>query len=253
MPVLSGLSLVITAVVLFGLGILTGYLFASTRARLEGGGRTPAELKRDLDDYQERVDDHFVTTNELLGRLTAQYREVYAHMANGARELCRNNEARIDDHLALAAPAAERAAAEDGDATDSAALGAAALAAGTGGTLADAGGADSADQDEAGADSAEAPETFATADGENDADDAVAGSASTVAAPAHDAPAGSADSDAAMRAEDVATDAQPAATAEQVVAHDVATADTDSRDATDDNDDEAAARAVAAAPAERAA
>ncbi|MEQ8230289.1 MAG: DUF1043 family protein [Gammaproteobacteria bacterium] len=148
MPTLSGFGLVVTVLAFFGLGILTGYVFASMRARLDGGGRTPVELKQDFDDYQARVDDHFVTTNELLGRLTAQYREVYAHMAAGARDLCRNEASRIDDPLALDAPPA--AAGNGADDRTAAALEQAAVALGS---AAVAAGAATAAEDDA-ADSA---------------------------------------------------------------------------------------------------
>ncbi len=133
MTTLSGLGLVIMALALFGLGIITGYALASMRARMEGGGRTPAELKQDFDEYQDRVDTHFAKTNALFARMTAQYREIYAHMSSGAQDLCRDADARFDDHLALDAPAADpriEAAREDGaaDAVAASVLGAVAVA-----------------------------------------------------------------------------------------------------------------------------
>lgn len=101
MLTLSGPALIFTLLALLALGALAGYAFASMRARLDGGGRKPAELKREFDDYRSKVDDHFATTNELLQGLTAQYREVYAHMASGAQELCDVEPARFDEHLRL--------------------------------------------------------------------------------------------------------------------------------------------------------
>jgi len=110
---ISGVWLVATVLLLLSLGMLAGYAMASIRARLDIGGRTPAELKQDFDQYQSKVDRHFETTNELLERMTAQYREVYAHMAASARELCSAPDARIDDHMRLIALEQMREEAEE--------------------------------------------------------------------------------------------------------------------------------------------
>lgn len=103
MITLSGAWLLVTVLTLLALGMAAGYALASMRARRDIGGRTPVELKQDYDGYQQKVEKHFVTTNELLERMTAQYREVYAHMADSARDLCSAPDIRIDDHMRLIA------------------------------------------------------------------------------------------------------------------------------------------------------
>lgn len=54
-----------------------------------------ADLERDLDatlgrlgDYRREVEKHFGQTSDLFRDLTRQYTTLYAHLAEGARELC---------------------------------------------------------------------------------------------------------------------------------------------------------------------
>lgn len=50
-----------------------------------------AELRRAQDEaesYRGRVVDHFYGTSEQLRALTLRYRELYVHLADGARTLC---------------------------------------------------------------------------------------------------------------------------------------------------------------------
>lgn len=64
-----------------------------------GSSRRTAERARDLEDrlqlaedemnqYRAQVSDHFSDTSKLLRDLTLQYRNVYEHLADGARTLC---------------------------------------------------------------------------------------------------------------------------------------------------------------------
>lgn len=75
-------------VLLPAFGGLVGYLVAGDRMRRAAGGRTPAELREELETYREDVTSHFQETAELLDGMTAQYRAVYTHMAQGAQTLC---------------------------------------------------------------------------------------------------------------------------------------------------------------------
>lgn len=51
------------------------------------------EVERSHQQYQDDVAKHFVHTAELVNRLTESYRDVHAHLADGAQSLCANNEA----------------------------------------------------------------------------------------------------------------------------------------------------------------
>ena len=51
-------------------------------------------LQNEFRDYQDRVGDHFTTTARLINKLTDSYKDVHEHMANGAEELCEDEEVR---------------------------------------------------------------------------------------------------------------------------------------------------------------
>lgn len=50
------------------------------------------EVERVHQKYEEDVANHFVQTADLVNRLTESYRDVHAHLAEGAQSLCGNNE-----------------------------------------------------------------------------------------------------------------------------------------------------------------
>lgn len=74
-------------------GALLGYVVAGDRLRRAAGGRDPAELREEMEDYRREVNSHFQETAALLDGMTAQYRAVYMHMAEGAQKLCDTDDA----------------------------------------------------------------------------------------------------------------------------------------------------------------
>jgi uncharacterized membrane-anchored protein YhcB (DUF1043 family) len=93
-----------------GLGLLVGILFGRR------AGRTAARRARDLEDqlvaaedemkrYRAQVSEHFSETSTLLRDLTLQYRNVYEHLADGARTLCPDGARLLAPSLAEALPA----------------------------------------------------------------------------------------------------------------------------------------------------
>ncbi len=65
--------------------------------RSDEGGRTQIaddmqELQTHQQQYEEEVARHFARTAELVNNLTESYRDVHAHLAQGARSLCGDNE-----------------------------------------------------------------------------------------------------------------------------------------------------------------
>ena len=71
-----------------GLGLMFGRGDRAVRAeasRLEAEAR---EAKRQLQEERARIEKHFGQTSELFRDLTSQYTELYAHLAEGAREFC---------------------------------------------------------------------------------------------------------------------------------------------------------------------
>ncbi len=72
--------------VVFGLGLARFVLPEARRAR-----RLEEELdntRKEVAAYKARVADHFQRTGELIGQMTASYKAVYDHLAEGAQALC---------------------------------------------------------------------------------------------------------------------------------------------------------------------
>lgn len=73
-------------------GLLIGFL---TGRRASPDAQQTRELERQLEDarsaresYENRVNAHFADTASKLNMLTANYRDVYEHLANSATDLC---------------------------------------------------------------------------------------------------------------------------------------------------------------------
>lgn len=58
------------------------------RAEVRAGVEALERTREELEGYRGRVTEHFAGTSDLLRDLTLQYRAVYDHLAEGARELC---------------------------------------------------------------------------------------------------------------------------------------------------------------------
>ena len=81
-------ELVALLILLPALGAAIGYVFANDRTRKATGGKSPAELREEFEEYRAGVNTHFQETATLLDGMTEQYRTVYVHMAKGAFDLC---------------------------------------------------------------------------------------------------------------------------------------------------------------------
>ena len=76
------------------LGALLYHLLSGSKTR---NGRLEGqldEMQREFKEYQDKVGDHFTTTAHLINKLTDTYRDVHEHMANGAENLCEDEEVR---------------------------------------------------------------------------------------------------------------------------------------------------------------
>lgn len=88
----SPLLLAIIALLFVGGGVLIGLAFGRGTQKL---AKRCEELEIELDgareefaDYRRQVGQHFDQTGALLRAMTLQYRTVYEHLADGARNLC---------------------------------------------------------------------------------------------------------------------------------------------------------------------
>lgn len=78
----------VVALMGFAVGIFLGWVITSLAARRGAGGKTVADMEREMEQYREQVDDHFARTAELFKDTTEKYRDLYEHLAGGAQTLC---------------------------------------------------------------------------------------------------------------------------------------------------------------------
>jgi len=79
---------VVVGLLVLACGIVVGRLTSAAAKRV---GQLEVELERARQDsarYRAQVNQHFVKSAELLGVMTASYRSVYEHLADGAKALC---------------------------------------------------------------------------------------------------------------------------------------------------------------------
>ncbi len=71
-------------------GLVIGFIIG-WMSRSSGDGEKLAEdlkkTQQELEQYRREVGGHFAQTAELVGKMTAQYRAVYEHLAEGAHRL----------------------------------------------------------------------------------------------------------------------------------------------------------------------
>ena len=90
-----GSTLVIAAIAFVigtGIGILLHKLLHSESAKNRRLESQMDQLQDQHMRYQAEVTEHFTRTAEMLGRLNANYREVFNHLAVGAERLCSDTE-----------------------------------------------------------------------------------------------------------------------------------------------------------------
>ncbi len=69
-------------------GLIAGFLVGWLSRSSEGGkGEELERCREELERYRNEVGGHFAKTAELVGKMTAQYRAVYEHLAEGAHRL----------------------------------------------------------------------------------------------------------------------------------------------------------------------
>jgi hypothetical protein len=70
------------------IGALLFKLLLSDEVRVKALEQQLQTLSEEHENYKSSVHNHFNNSAQLLTRLTDSYREVYLHMAEGARSLC---------------------------------------------------------------------------------------------------------------------------------------------------------------------
>lgn len=70
-------------------GVVCGVIIMLLLNKLTSGTASPKDLKKEYDDYQEKVESHFEETSKKFQDMTAQYQDLYKHLSVGAASLCR--------------------------------------------------------------------------------------------------------------------------------------------------------------------
>lgn len=69
-------------------GALLFKLLKSDEARVQQLEAELQQLSQEYESYKREVHGHFSDSAHLLGKLTESYRDVFQHLAQGARDLC---------------------------------------------------------------------------------------------------------------------------------------------------------------------
>jgi uncharacterized membrane-anchored protein YhcB (DUF1043 family) len=70
------------------IGAVMFKVFMSDEARVRALEAQLQALSEEHEQYKSNVHNHFSNSAQLLGKLTESYRDVFMHMAEGARSLC---------------------------------------------------------------------------------------------------------------------------------------------------------------------
>lgn len=110
----SGMEeLIFIAIIGAAVGLLIGYLAGRKMAPGSAQTRELEEAleaaKESQEQYEQRVNAHFADTADKLNTLTANYRDVYEHVAKGAQTLCTQEGESAFNALPEAAPADDAA------------------------------------------------------------------------------------------------------------------------------------------------
>ena len=97
----------------FIVGAFIAWLATSLMQRRANKGASVVQLRKEMEDYREEVNEHFARTAELFKETTEKYRDLYEHLAGGAQELCDDlpDRARVEfrpGHLLAANTQADR-------------------------------------------------------------------------------------------------------------------------------------------------
>jgi len=76
-------------ILIFVAGLLSGALIMLLWNKLSSGSASPAGVKQEYQEYQDKVEAHFEETSKKFQDMTEQYQDLYKHLSVGATSLCR--------------------------------------------------------------------------------------------------------------------------------------------------------------------
>ncbi len=80
---------IIPATLIFFAGLLVGVMGILIFNKFRTGNISPNAIKKEKDEYQDKVEAHFDETAKKFKDMTTQYQELYQHLSVGATNLCR--------------------------------------------------------------------------------------------------------------------------------------------------------------------
>lgn len=88
MEFLSSQGPLVTLIAGLVAGFLLGVGCMMLLDRRRAGGKSVDQLRKEFDDYRDKVAVHFSATSDLFRDMTEKYRDVYNHLASGSQALC---------------------------------------------------------------------------------------------------------------------------------------------------------------------
>jgi uncharacterized membrane-anchored protein YhcB (DUF1043 family) len=88
--------LIAATLIAFGLGFLAARLSSGAARRSRELDEELQRSRNELAAYRAQVSSHFSRTAKLVNELTANYRTVYQHLAEGSRSLCNGDGPRLE-------------------------------------------------------------------------------------------------------------------------------------------------------------
>jgi len=88
---MDNIWLVVSIAVAVGIAVGAVGFWLIANPEKDGGAKSRkelAELNNKVEQQQLQINEHFVTTADLVNKLTLTYKEVYDHLAQGAQTLC---------------------------------------------------------------------------------------------------------------------------------------------------------------------
>ena len=87
----SRIILWLSGMLLLGVGILLGFILTrrtgKKNAHIQELEEQLVQSRKELEEYRALVNEHFMKTSELVDQMTASYRAIFMHLANGAQTL----------------------------------------------------------------------------------------------------------------------------------------------------------------------
>jgi len=77
------------ALIILLVGFVLGIIATLLTNKIRSGSAYPTQIKKEMEDYQDKVEAHFDETSNEFKQMATQYQDLYQHLSVGATTLCR--------------------------------------------------------------------------------------------------------------------------------------------------------------------